>query len=204
MRRLLMIATVVALFTGCKKENKGDGTATPPATGSAAPMGTEPGSAAEKTPPPAGDTAPANDMKDNGGSMTTPPAGGSMTAPPSMAGGARPASVTDAQVAVADKLIAALEDLGKAVGAAGKDCKAAAAALKSGAAKLQPIADEAEKFKDATDKDPAAKQWFQQTYGAKMMGALGPMMSVAQSCGNDKDFMDAMQSMPMGKKKSSP
>ena len=61
--------------------------------------------------------------------------------------------------------------------------------------------EEAEKIKEMTDKDPAAKQWFQTTYVPKMMSAYGPLMSIGQKCQSDKDFMAAMDAMPVGKKR---
>ena len=63
--------------------------------------------------------------------------------------------------------------------------------------KLKPVMEQVDKIKDRTDKDPAAKAWFDATYKPKMMGVMGPMMKTAQACATDKDFTAAMQALPM-------
>ncbi len=180
MKKIMTFALAAALFTACKKDEKkadttGSGAATPTAAGSAAPAAPTPAPA----PTPTEAAKPAE------------PAAGAA------AGAARPASVTDADVALADQMVKELSDFGDALGKAGTDCKAATAAAKTFAEKFKPIAEQAEKIKERQDKDPAAKAWFEATYKPKMMGFMGPMMKTAQACATDKDFTAAMQSIPM-------
>ena len=111
----------------------------------------------------------------------------------------RPAAITDAHVALADKLVATLTKMGTNVGAAGKDCKKAADAIKASAAELKPIKAEVDKLENLGKDDPAVKAWFEANYMGKMMGAMGPMMQVAQTCASDPAFGEAMNSLDLGK-----
>jgi hypothetical protein len=62
---------------------------------------------------------------------------------------------------------------------------------------MKPVAEEMKKFKAMKD-DKAAEEWFKATYMPRMMGAMGPMMGLAQSCGSDADFQAAMTAMSEG------
>lgn len=184
MRKVLMIVLLAtALVGGCKK--KKDEAATTGSAGSAA-MGSAEGSAA------AGSAAAGSA---EGSAAATPTEGSAApTGDTPAAGGPRPASVTDAHVAVADKMVKVFNDFGDAMKTAGTDCKAATAAAKSFVPKFKEIGGDAEKIGDL-DKDPEAKKWFEANYAPKMMAAMGPMMQTAQACQNDKDFQAAMQAM---------
>lgn len=182
MRKVLMIVLLAtALVGGCKK--KKDEAATTGSAGSAA-MGSAEGSAGSAMAGSAEGSAAATPTEGSAAATTDTPA----------AGGPRPASVTDAHVAVADKMIKVFNDFGDAMKTAGTDCKAASAAAKSFVPKFKEIGADAEKIGDL-DKDPEAKKWFEANYAPKMMAAMGPMMQTAQACQNDKDFQAAMQAM---------
>jgi hypothetical protein len=184
MQRVLMIAGVLAAFAACKKADKPAPAADPAAaTKTADPLATDPAKPA--TPGPTDGTTP-----------TAPPAA------PVAPAGARPASITEADAAFADKLVAAMGDFAKSVSAAGTDCKAAAAAVKASVATLTPLMEQAEEIKTRTEKDPAAKQWFEATYLPKIQTSMMSLMQTAQACEKDKEFMAAIESMPMGKKKT--
>jgi hypothetical protein len=122
---------------------------------------------------------------------TPPPAEPATPPPPS--NGERPASVTDEMVAVAEDMVVAMEAMGKELTAAGTDCHKGSVAVHNGMAALRPIAARAKPFKDIND--PAAEEWFKQRYMSRMMNAMSGLMGLAQSCGSDKEFMDAMNEM---------
>lgn len=182
MRNLFVLVLIATLAIGCKKEKKSE-----PAAGTAATDTTQPTEAAKPGEP---TTPPADPAAD-------PVAADPNAADPAAAAGARPASVTDEHVALAEKMVTAMTQFGDALKTAGTDCKAATAAVKAFGPKLKPIMDEASKVQAATDKDPAAKEWFDKTYGPKVMAAMSPMMTTAQACQKDKDFMAAMQALPV-------
>lgn len=181
MKKIIAIALAAALFSACKKDDKKADTTAPAGSGSA------PAMAAPATPPAA--PTPTEAAK---------PAEPAATAP--AAGGARPASITDADVALADQMVTEMSKFADALTKAGTDCKAATVAAKDFSEKLKPIAEQVEKIKARTDADPAAKAWFDTTYKPKMMAFVAPMMKTAQACATDKDFTAAMQSLPMGGK----
>jgi type IV secretory pathway VirB10-like protein len=188
MHKLSLLVVVILFASACKKENK---TQEAPPTGSASVSAKT--TETPKPEVPADPAKPADPVKPADPAMPGDPVTG--------AAAPRPASVTDAQVALADKLLAVMTELGDAMKAAGTDCKAATAAVNAGGAKVAPVMAEAETMKEALAKDPAAKEWFDKTYGPKFMASMGPMSAAAQACSSDKDFMAAMASMPMGKKK---
>ena len=57
-----------------------------------------------------------------------------------------------------------------------------------------PIVADAKKHETAM-KDPAAEEWFKNTYESRMMGAMGGMMALAGACQSDPAFTEAMKSM---------
>lgn len=186
MRKVLMIVLLAtALVGGCKK--KKDEAATAGSAGSAA-AGSAEGSAAAGS---AEGSAAAGSAE---GSAATPTEGSAAAGGDTGAAVPRPASVTDAHVAVADKMIKVFNEFGDAMKTAGTDCKAASAAAKAFVPKFKEIGGEAEKVGDL-DKDPDAKKWFEANYAPKMMAAMGPMMQTAQACQDDKEFQAAMQAM---------
>jgi len=195
MRNVLMLIVAATLFTGCKKEKKEAGTTTGSAavTGSADTGSAAAGSAATPTEGSAATPTEGSAAPTEGSAAATGDTGAAV---------ARPASVTDAHVAVADKMVKVFGEFGDAMKTAGKDCKAATAATKSFVPKFKEIGAESQKIGDL-DKDPDAKKWFEANYAPKMMAAMGPMMETAQACQEDKDFQGAMQAMqeamPKGK-----
>ena len=65
--------------------------------------------------------------------------------------------------------------------------------------KIEPMKAEVEAMEKVSKNDAAVKAWFEATYAPKMMGALGPIMGIAQTCGNDAKFQEAMKSLDFGK-----
>jgi hypothetical protein len=182
MRRVLMIAVAALAMAACKKDKE----AAPAATGgSAAATASGAAPAADPAPTPT-ETPPAPATTDTAKVATGSGAPAAPTAP-----GARPASITDAQVAALDTMFAVMGDLGKAITAAGKDCKAVAAALTSNVAKMKPVMAEAGQLQASLTKDAAAMEWFTKTYQPKMMALAGPIMAAQQNCGQDKDYQAA-------------
>jgi hypothetical protein len=110
----------------------------------------------------------------------------------------RPASVTDKHVAVAEKLIGSVTRMGATLTAAGSDCKKAADAIRASASEMQALKGEVEGLTKLGERDAAAKAWFETNYAAKMMGALGPIMQVAQTCATDPGFNKAMEELDLG------
>jgi hypothetical protein len=194
MRTLIASFAICAALTACKK--KDDTTA--PAAGSGSMTAPGSGSAA-MTPPPAGSAGSGSAAMAGSGSAEG--SGSAAMTPPTGAPGPRPASVTDAQVALADKAVGIMEKLGTDLTAAGTDCKKASAAIKTAAADLKPIKEEADKMKEQTDKDPAAKEWFMNNYGKRMMSVAAPMMTLAQKCSKDPEFMASIKELDMGGRK---
>ena len=107
--RKVLFSTLLGLAlaaTACKKENK----EAAPAAGSAAPAAGSAAPAGEKTAEP---TAPAGD--------TAPAAVAPGEPAPAADPGPRPASVTDADVAMAEKLVGTIEKMGNSLAEAGTD-----------------------------------------------------------------------------------
>ena len=120
--------------------------------------------------------------------------GGAKPAEPPPAAGDLPEGVTPEMAALAEKMVSAMEGMGKDLTAAGTDCAKGAAAIRGGMAKLQPLVADAKKYEDKM-KAPAAEKWFQDKYMGRMMGAMGGLMSIGQTCGEDADFQAAMKEM---------
>jgi hypothetical protein len=109
----------------------------------------------------------------------------------------RPASVTDAQIALAEAALVALRELGTALTAAGSDCKAAAKAVANGSKKVTTTFTDAKRLEADLAKDAAAKAWFEQEYSPKMTSAVGPLRAANQTCGQDPDFTAAVWTLPL-------
>jgi hypothetical protein len=191
MRTILVLTITAALLAACKKS---DDKKPEPAPATTAPKAGEPPATPATDPAkPADPAAPADPAK-----PADPAAAPAVPAP---SAGPRPASVTDAHVAIADKLVVLMEEFGKALEVAGTDCKAATAAAKAFADRFKAIKADADKVKGVTESDPAAEEWFKTNYMTKLMGAMGPMMKTAQACATDKEFMATLQAMDVPGKK---
>ena len=213
MRTFLLSVAMCAALAGCKKDNKasestagsgsaakatetaGSGSAAGNAMATAGQAMEAAGSAIEA----AGSAAQAAGSAAEAAAQTAEAAAKAGAAAANMAGAnvPRPASVTDAQVALADKLVSVMQQMGTDITAAGKDCAKAADAVKAGAAKLEPMKDEVKKWEKVSKDDPQVKAWFEANYMSKMMGAMAPMMAVAQTCATDAGFTAAMKDMKM-------
>jgi len=166
--------------TGCKKENK----EAAPATGSAAPAAGSAAAGGEKTAEP---TAPAGE--------TAPSIAPGEPAAPAADPGPRPASITDADVAMAEKLVGAIEKMAGNLNEAGADCAKFAAAIKSSSSEMSAVMEEGKKFDERLKSDEAAQKWFEATYAPKVMSAMSKL--VANPCINDKAVQEALGSAKM-------
>ena len=72
--------------------------------------------------------------------------------------------------------------------------------MKSQGKKIKASMEETEKLQEQLRADPAAMQWFQKSYGPKMMVALGKLGGVVNACRQDKDFEAAFKSLDLGGK----
>lgn len=142
------------------------------------------------TPPPAATPAPAAPAE-------APPQGIAVGEPhpadPNAAPGPRPASVSDADVALADKLIASLLKFTASVEKAGTNCQAVADAIRAIAPELKALTAESAKMDERLAKDAAAKEWFKKTYEPKLAEPMGKLSS--NPCMNDPAVSSAMQSL---------
>lgn len=196
-RAVALTAVTLALATagfGCKKD-EGKKTDEAPAeaktsdTPAAAP--TDPGTPATTTPPGADPAA------------TAPAEPGAAPAAPA-APAQRPASVTDEHIAIADKVVDATNKFADDLDKAKADCKKATEVIKNQGSALKAAMENTDKLQTQLNSDPAAMQWFQQTYGPKMMSAVGKLGGVFTQCGKDKDFEAAFKSLELGAKSSAP
>jgi hypothetical protein len=116
-------------------------------------------------------------------------------APPAADPGPRPASITDADVAVAEKIVVAFEKLAASLNDAGTDCAKFAAAIKSSSSAMSAVMAEGKKFDERLKSDEAAKKWLEATYAPKVMASMNKLMTNA--CMQDKAVQDAMSAMEM-------
>lgn len=147
----------------------------------------------ETTPPPAA-PAPAAD----GAGSAAPPQQGIALGEPHPSGaapaaGARPAVVTDADIALVEKLLAVMTKMADNVGKAGSDCQAAAAAIRAVTPEVQAIGLEVKKMDEHLKTDPNAEKWFEAVYGERVNASLAPMATSA--CMQDPAVSQAMQSL---------
>lgn len=142
------------------------------------------------TPPPATTPAPAAPAE-------APPQGIAVGEPhpadPNAAPGPRPASVSDADVALADKLLASLMKFSASVEKAGGNCQAVADAIRAIAPELKALTAESEKVNDRLAKDAAAGMWLAKTYEPKFAELMEKLSS--NPCMNDPAVSSAMQSL---------
>lgn len=112
----------------------------------------------------------------------------------------RPATISDAYVAVVEKVIAGFTDLGAAVGKA-KGCREMQAAIEAAIPSLQTVGADMKRMSEEVSRDPAAEAWMDANYKDRLKGALVPFMFTAQTCKDDPEFMAVFARMPMIKKK---
>ncbi len=194
-RAVALTAVTLALPLGamaCNKEEKSAGAPeaktgdTPAAELTAPSAGTDPSAAAAKptTPPPGQAATPPGQ----------PPGMPAMPAQPVK----KPDSVKPSHVAVADKIVAAANKFGDDLAATKGDCKKATGVLKTGGGPLKAVMAETDKLQQELKGDQAAMQWFQQTYGPKMMSGLQKVGAVLQQCSSDKEFAATFESLGLG------
>jgi hypothetical protein len=190
MRKVLFTTLLgLALATvGCKKENKGEAAGSAAAAVAAA--GTAAGAAAGSA---AGAAVAAGEAVGSAAGEAAAAAVAAM--PPAGDPGPRPASITDVEVALAEKMVATMTKLSDGVVAAGADCAKAATAIKSVGPELSSIMEEGKKMEEKLKTDDAAKQWFEKSYGPKVMGPMSKVMG--SPCASDKGVQEAMTSLKM-------
>jgi hypothetical protein len=167
--------------TGCKKDEKKEDGAKPADTAAAAKTDDAKGgqgAAAEAAP--AGD-----DVKAMAGDV--PPAGD-----PAAPGGdvAAVAPSADEQ-ALGEKAAQLMDDMAKVAESAGDNCDKAASEMKSLFDKAKPILEAGKKFKE----DPGKQKWFEEKYGARMIGAMSKLMPLMQKCENHEGLQKVFQDM---------
>jgi hypothetical protein len=190
---VLGTALGLALLTaGCKKENKDA------AAGSAAAAVVAAGEAAGSAAAAAGSAAAGSAAAVAGeaaGSAAVAVDEAAVAAAGAGAPGARPASVTDGDVAMAEKMVSLMEKLSSGVTDAGADCVKAAAAIKSIGGEISTVMEDGKKMEERLKGDEAAKKWFEGTYAPKVMGPMTKMMG--SPCANDKGVQEAMSALKM-------
>ncbi|HUS67045.1 MAG TPA: hypothetical protein VMZ28_21055 [Kofleriaceae bacterium] len=165
--------------SGCKKDEKKED-----ATKTADPAAA--GEMADKK----GDEASAG----GAGATPTPTGTDSAAMPPTGDGaGANVAAVAPSaeEQALAEKAAQLMDDMGKVAEAAGDNCDKAAADLKVLLDKAKPVLEAGKKFKD----DEGKKKWFEEKYGARMMGSMTKLMPLIQKCENHEGLNKLFQEM---------
>lgn len=135
-----------------------------------------------------GAVACKKDSKDSGaGSAAPTPAAKTADTP-----AARPAVVTDAQVAATDKLLGEVESLGKDIAAANKDCDKIALAMKAHdeALKAGDAAMTAAKLDTA---DAAVTAYFKATYAARLSASAASYAAASASCATNEAYVHAVK-----------
>lgn len=148
----------------------------------------------------AADPAAAGKMDEKGageapaaGEGATPTATGDTAAMPPSGDGAGVAAVAPSaeEQALAEKAAQLMDDMGKVAEAAGDNCDKAAADLKVLLDKAKPVLEAGKKFKD----DEGKKKWFEEKYGARMMGSMTKLMPLIQKCENHEGLNKLFQEM---------
>jgi hypothetical protein len=106
---------------------------------------------------------------------------------------ARPASVTDADVALADKLVDSMAKLSAGMVSAGSDCAQAATEIRNVTPEIKTAIAESEKMNAKLKDDAAAKAWFEKAYAPKVQTAMGKMMG--SPCIKDPAVQEAMNAL---------
>jgi hypothetical protein len=187
-RAVALIAVALALapgLYGCKKDEakKTDAPAEPKPADPAA----------------AGPTGAAQPAQPGAPGTSMDPAVPTPQAMAALEHGARPASITDEQVAVAQKVVDATTKFVNELDAVKDDCKKATAVLKGKTGKdLKAAVEEGSKLQAQIGNDPATMQWFHQTFGPKMMSTLGKLGGVFNKCRQDKNFEAAFRGLGLG------
>jgi hypothetical protein len=199
-RAVALTAVTLALplaATACNKEqDKSTATETKPADQAKADTA-QPSAGA-----PASPTAPKAAPQTEAQPGQPPQPGMPPAAPPQP--GKKPDSVKDSHVKVADNIVTAANKFAGDLEAAKGDCKKATGVVKTGGVPLKKAIEETDKLQNELKGDQAAMQWFQQTYGPKMMGAIQKMGTVVQKCSTDKEFAAAFQGLGLGGPRSAP
>jgi hypothetical protein len=116
---------------------------------------------------------------------------------------ARPASITDAQLAIINKLVSAVTDLGTGLAnATGCEEKRMLLKLSALEIKMTLMDPEMTSMLARADAEPAVKTWFDATIKPRMEAAALPLKTSAEACKDDPEFMKALANLPMMKKKS--
>jgi hypothetical protein len=115
-------------------------------------------------------------------------------AEPPLPGEPPPASVSPERRALAEKVLADMEAIAAAGEASQGNCKQAAVAMKAEMDRARPDIARMDAMKDSPDR--AAKNWFEKTYGNRMMGVMTKVIGVANRCKADPDFQQAMAGSP--------
>ena len=76
---------------------------------------------------------------------------------------------------------------------AGADCQAVAAHIRAITPEVKLVAEEGKKMESKLNGDPAAKDWFEKTYGPKAQARMGGMMT--SPCLNDPAVSQALQAL---------
>ena len=106
---------------------------------------------------------------------------------------ARPASVSEADVALADKLVDIMAKLSAGVVSAGSDCAQAASEVRTVTPEIKAAIAESQKMNDKLKNDTAAKEWFDKTYTPKVQNTMGKLMG--SPCINDPAVQEAMSAL---------
>jgi len=103
----------------------------------------------------------------------------------------RPASISDADVAVFDILLPGLEQLAEAVRTADHDCASATAAVTLATSRLGPLLETATKIDQRTKADPEAEAWANAHYAPKLAEPMNAILNGA--CASDAAYDRALQ-----------
>ncbi len=112
---------------------------------------------------------------------------------PSEQAQARPASISDADVALVEKLLPRLDQLAHEVTAAGADCPTATRAITRVAGELGPQVALVMALEARTHADPAAEAWARAHYGARVFGPL--LQIVKGACQLDPSYNQALAAL---------
>lgn len=110
---------------------------------------------------------------------------------------ARPATITDEMVAVTDDVVAALGKLANDMDAVKADCSKAAQVIRASYEPAKVLAARSARFKGATDRDPAAVKWLEQTYGDRFADAIRKLQGVTVACEQSDELLQAMTGYPL-------
>ena len=119
-----------------------------------------------------------------------PGAGLAAGEPNPAAPGARPASISDADVAIAERAIDLMAKLSAAVTSAGSNCQQAATEIRTIVPELKAGRDEGKQLFDKLRTDAAASEWFEKTYNPRLEAATSKLLG--NPCMNDPAIIEAL------------